>query len=179
MKKLGAALAIALLVPVSACGSSHSTGSSSDAKAADSISDAIVAESGKANTGSLTDLDRKDADCVGEKMVDRIGVDQLQKYGLLDANNTVQKDVEQVKMSPDDARAMTDTFFDCADVMGLLHKSMQAAGGDNPQMQACLKRALTEDAVRAMLTSTFSGDTEKAAKALQEPMMKCVTDAQG
>jgi hypothetical protein len=177
MKKLAAVLAIALCLSVSACGPSGS--SDDEAKAADSISDAIVAESASGNTGSLTDMDRKDADCVGEKMVDRIGLDQLREYGLLDKANKVQKDVDQVEMSTDDAEAMTDTFFDCTDVMGLLHKSMKAAGGDNPEMQACLEKALTEDSVRSMLTSTFTGDTDKAGKALQEPLMKCVTDAQG
>ena len=43
---------------------------------------------------------QKDADCIGNGLVDKVGTEQLQKYGLLTKDLKLNKDVTTVKMSP-------------------------------------------------------------------------------
>lgn len=159
------AVLVALAATLSACG-----GGGDDAKAADAISDSIVSDQ---NAGSdVMQVNREDADCIGDGLVDKIGTEQLQEYGLLTEDLKVDKQVTNVKFSTEDAKAATDTLFDCTDVMGMISKSMPTQGMDEATRK-CIEDVLTEDAVRGMFVNMFSGKQDEASQALVEPMMKC------
>ena len=171
-RKSTVAVLVALAATLSACGGA---GGGDDAKAAKAISDSIVSDQ---DAGSdVMQVGREDADCIGDGLVDKIGTDQLQEYGLLTEDLKVDKQVTNVKFSTEDAKAATDTLFDCTDVMGMISKTMPTQGMDEATRK-CFEDVLTEDAVRGMFVNMFSGKQDEASKALVEPMMKCAA-AQG
>jgi hypothetical protein len=174
-KILTAAVLTVLALAVSACGSND------DAQAAQSISDSIM-KSQKSSSGSTSQfftMKRKDADCIGKGLVDKIGTDQLQKYGLLTKSNKTKKDVSAVKMSAADAKKATSTLFGCTDVEGMMQNAMDKSGSVPKAMKACVTKTLNEKNLRGMFTSIFQGQEEAAQKKLVQPMMKCAMGAQG
>ena len=67
-------------------------------------------------------------------MVEKIGTDQLVKYGLLDKDLTAGlPQIGQVKLSPSDAKKATDIFFDCTDVENILARRSSQAGANVPK----------------------------------------------
>ena len=96
-KTLAAAGALLLTFGLSSCG-----GGGDDAAASQALSDSIMKsqKSGSNDAASsLLDLKQKEADCIGDGLVDKIGTDQLKEYKLITADNKANKDVTAVKMS--------------------------------------------------------------------------------
>ncbi|MGN6131659.1 MAG: hypothetical protein ACTHOK_15060 [Nocardioidaceae bacterium] len=165
-RPLAAALTVLALGSVAACGGND------DATAAKSISSSILADQKTGNTQVL-DVDRKGADCIGHGLVDKIGTDKLQKYGLLTKDLKMSKNVTAVHMSAADANAAADTFFACADVMKMMHKVMSTNTAVDPKIKACFDKALTKPTVHGMFVSMFRGKQDQATKDLSRTMMKC------
>lgn len=154
----------ALVVALSACGAGD------DAKAAKAISDEIMSQS-----DDTFDVDRKQADCLGEGFVDKIGVDQLTEYGLLTDDLKTDTDLGDVTMSKKDADAAADVFVDCVDVAKLMQGSMGLSELD-PAVAECVAGVMTEDVVHDAMAASFRGEDEGAAlEKLFEPLTKCVT----
>ena len=175
MRKVWTATVLtALALSLSACGSSG------DDEAAQNISDSIIkAQKTSSSSSEFFSVKRKDADCIGKGLVDKIGTDQLQQYGLLDKDNKVKGNVTALKMSAGDAKAATGVLFDCTDVETMIKKAMASSGTVPKAMKACVDKALTEDNLRSMFTQLFQGDSKAANKALVEPMTKCALGSQG
>ena len=156
---------LASVLVLSGCGASEED----EAKTA--ISDYLMKQQSE---DRMVTLKQDEADCISEGMVDGIGVDQLQEYGLLEEDNTVAEDVETPMMSKADAQVMVDSMFDCTDVMKTMKDELASSMGQQPpEVKACFEKALNEDAVRGMLVATFSGDQDKASKELVGPLMEC------
>lgn len=177
MKKTVLALTIAFMLALTGCGGGGGGASSEDSKAADNISDFLVEqEEGQ----GVVDVPREDADCIADGMVDEIGVDQLEEYGFLEGDGKVAGDLDGMKMSTEDAEAMTNTMFDCTDVMAMMKESMAAQmGGQDPALEKCIDEVFTEDRTKALLTGLFSGKEAEVGKELQAPMMECAQKAMG
>ena len=77
-RALAAVVLAALVLAVGGCGND-------DATASKAISDSIM----KSRPGSadLLTMKRKDADCIGDGLVEKVGTEKLQKYGLLTKDN--------------------------------------------------------------------------------------------
>jgi hypothetical protein len=165
-KPLATAVLVTLAMAMTGCGNND------DATAAKSISDSIVKDQ-QSGTSSVMQVKREAADCIGDGLVDKIGTDKLQKYGLLTKDLQMNKDVTSVHMSTHDADAAADTFFECTDVLGMMRKAMTAGQPIDPKIKACLNDTLTKDAVHSMFVSMFSGKQQEATKSLTEAMMKC------
>jgi hypothetical protein len=176
-KTLAAAGALLLTLGLSSCG-----GGGDDAAASQALSDSIMKsqKSGSNDAASsLLDLKQKEADCIGHGLVDKIGTDQLKEYKLITADNKANKDVTAVKMSKGDAKSATDVLFGCTDVPGMMNKAMTSSGQVPKAMQACVTKALNEDALRGMFTEVFAGNQEAAKQKLITPMMKCAQPSAG
>ena len=175
-KTLAAAGALGLALALSACGSG-----SDDTAASKAISASIMKsqKAGGDSASSLLSLKQAEADCIGKGLVDKIGTDQLQQYKLLTKDNKASKDVTAVKMSPGDAESATNVLFGCTDVPGMMDKAMTSSGQVPQAMQACVKKALNEKALRGMFTQVFAGNQEAAKQKLIQPMMKCAAPAGG
>jgi len=124
-------------------------------------------------------LKRKEADCIGDGLVDKIGTDQLREYKLLTKDNKAGQDVTTVKMSAGDAKATTDVLFGCTDVPGMMNKAMNSSGQVPAAMQDCVNKALNDEALRGMFTHVFQGNEEQAKQDLIQPMMKCANPNAG
>jgi Flp pilus assembly protein TadD len=173
-KTLAAGLLAAMALLLTGCGGND------DAQAAQSISDSIMKEQKSSGQSSqLFSMDKKDADCIGKGLVDKIGADQLQKYGVLTKDNKTKDQVTNVKMSAGDAKSATDVLFKCTDVQGMMQKALDQSGNVPAAMKACVNKVLTEDNLHTMFEKIFAGQQDEAQKALVQPMMKCATGSQG
>jgi hypothetical protein len=167
------ALAVVAVLAVLAGGCG---GDSSDQEASKAISDQIMAQQkSDAQTSQFFTMDRKDANCIGDGLVDKIGTDQLRQYGVLTKQNKANKDVTGVKMSTKDAKAATDVLFVCTDVESMMQKAMANSGQVPDTMKACMNKVLTEGNLRTMFQKVFEGSPEEAQQALITPLMKCTT----
>jgi hypothetical protein len=175
MKKTPAAALLAVMaLLLTGCGGNN------DAQAAKAISDSIMKEQKSSGQSSqFFSMDKKDADCIGKGLVDKIGTDQLQKYGVLTKDNKTKSDVTNVKMSAGDAKSATDVLFSCTDVEGMMQKALDASGNVPAAMKDCVHKVLNEDNLRSMFQKIFAGQQQEAQKALVQPMMKCAAGNQG
>jgi hypothetical protein len=166
---LAAATATLLALTLASCGSND------DAEASQAISASIMkSQSSSGDSASqLLSLKKKEADCIGSGLVDKIGTDQLKQYKLLTKDNKAGQDVTQVKMSKGDAESATDVLFGCTDVPAMMKKAMNSSGQVPAQMRACVDKTLNEQALRSMFTNVFQGNEEQARKDLITPMMRC------
>ena len=173
-KTLAAGLLAVMALLLTGCGGNN------DDQAATAISNSIMKEQKSSNQSSqFFSMDKKDADCIGKGLVDKIGTDQLQKYGVLTKDNKTKDDVTDVKMSDGDAKSATDVLFKCTDVEGMMQKAMDKSGNVPAAMKDCVNKVLTEDNLRAMFQKIFAGKQDEAQKALVQPMMKCAMGNQG
>ena len=185
-KTLTASVLGAVLLSASACGGSggtdatSSTRSTQDVQASKSISASIM-KSQKAATGSTQffAMSQKDADCIGNGLVDKIGVKQLQTYKLLDKNLKTRNSVTNAKMSAKDAESASGVLFGCTDVQGMMKQAISKSGNLPPAMKPCVDKTLTEAHLKSMFTQIFQGRQQAAQKELITPLMKCATTAAG
>ena len=190
-KTLIAAVFATLLMLLTACGggsdsqSSSSSSSSSaapsddDATAAKAIADSMMASQKSGDsTSQLLSLSRKDADCIGTGMVDKVGTDQLQKYGMLTKDLKAGTDVSGLKMTKADAEATAGTVFSCTDVEKMMNTAINKSGSIPKSAQACIAKALNEDALRPIFTLIFQGKSTAAQRQLTSPLLACSQKAQ-
>jgi hypothetical protein len=146
-------------------------GGNDDATAAKNIKASILKED--VAGASLSD---KQAGCLADNIVDKVGVDQLQHYGLLDKDLKVQDKLTDTKLKKDDADAMAASFTKCVDAEGLIEKQFsQAATGMSKKQQQCIKDVLTKGKVEQILSLTFQGKSGEIQNSLRDDLMGCVT----
>lgn len=173
-KTLTAAVLTVLALTLSACGSND------DAKAAKSLSESIMKQQKSAgSTPQLFSVKQKDADCIGNGMVKKIGTDQLKQYGILDKDLKAKKQVNGVKMSAGDATSATDVFFGCTDILSMVRSAIAKSGTVPARMRTCVDKSLTEATIRPYFVSTFQGKSSQAQRNLTAPMSKCALGSGG
>jgi hypothetical protein len=166
MKKLAVMIALSMLT-LTACGSN-----ADETKAKKSIAASMMkaADSGKSPIG------QKEADCFAGKVVDKLGVEKLKKYKILnDKLEAAGGTVSDTKMTESDATATADAFASCVDIAKVFQAFFPAVGG-NQAVLDCVKEALDQDALRAFLKAGFMQDEAATAKALQ-PAQECALKA--
>jgi hypothetical protein len=168
------ALVLSLGSLLSACGNSD------DDEAAQNISDFLVkAQKSPDLVSRFFAVKRKEADCIGKGLVDKIGTDQLQDYGLLDKDNKVKGSVTDLKMAEGDAKAATGVLFGCTDVVAMMKKATVASGMVPKNLRPCVNKTITKDNLRGLFVHVFEGDQDAARKDLVQPMTKCALGSQG
>ncbi len=171
------AVAAALCLALTACGGDGDGGggeSNADQEKAAANLKAYFLEEGKDAAGlEITD---EQAGCVSDGVVDKIGITQLQDYGLLTGDLEVAEDadLDEEEITAEDADSLAGTFVDCVDVKALIQKNM----GDLPQatqkQKDCISDALTDEALKEMLSQVFQGKENEATSKLQNEMLSCV-----
>lgn len=165
--RLAAGLSAALLT-LGACGSAD------EEAAAAAIADSILEGQDETGAAELFSLDRGEADCIGERFVEGIGVDQLQEYGFLTDELEPSRDLEEVVMSSEDAEAATDALFACTNVGEMMEQGLAFGDQLDEETQACISEALSEDVLRDMFTLMFSGKEAEMNELAAAPMMECL-----
>jgi hypothetical protein len=175
MKQILAALVAAVLaLTLSSCGNND------DAKASKAISDQVMAsQKSSSGTSQLLKLKQKDADCIGDGMVDKIGTDQLQEYKILTKELKPNKDVTGVTMSKGDAKSATDVLFDCTDVPAMMQKALNSGGQIPDNMKECVNKQINEDNLRPMFEKVFNGKQDEATQGLIKKMTACASGGAG
>jgi hypothetical protein len=156
------AAAIALLLALTACGGSD------DDRAADAVAKSLMEESGE-----TFEVTQEQADCVGDGFVERIGVDQLQEYGVI-TDDLEASDSVNVKMSQEDAEAAAAVLVECTDASQLFRDAVFSGEEVPEEAQACLDDALTDDLIEAFFAATFTQDQAAATEAMA-PLQECMT----
>jgi hypothetical protein len=170
------AVVATLCLALTACGGDGGggEGNADEEKASANLKAYFLEESDDA---AGLDITEEQAGCVSDGVVDEIGIDQLQEYGLLTDDLEVEKNAEldEKEITAGDADSLAGTFVDCVDVKGLITKQL----GDLPQatqkQKDCISDALTDDALEEMLSQVFQGNEGQATSKLQSKMMACVT----
>lgn len=154
---------LALTLSLAACGNDD------EAQAAENISASMVEESDEDFP-----VDQEQADCVGEGMVDRIGVEQLQEYGLLNDDLEVDGEVTDVTMEEADADSAADVLVSCVDAQAMLTDQFAADDSIGEEEQACINEVLDNEALTDLFSLMFQGREDEAANSLMGPLMECM-----
>ena len=161
MKRIATALACAvLLLAIAGCGNQD------EEKAAKNLSASL-------SKGGQFGDNKKDADCIGERMVETIGIEKLQKSGLLKKDLTVDENIGDLQMSKADAKRAATAITECTDTEALYEKLLTSSADLAPVVKKCVTDFVTEDAVEEVLAAEFAGDTTARTELLQKPMMEC------
>lgn len=176
MKKLLAVTTAALCLVLAGCGGDDGGGESDNAdekKAAANLKAYFLSES--QDTAGL-EINDEQAGCVSDGVVDKIGISQLQDYGLIDDDLEVVKDanLDEEDITAEDADSLAGTFVDCVDVKGLITKQMGNLPGATQKQKTCISEALSDEALTDMLSQVFQGNESEATKDLQSKMQACV-----
>ncbi len=165
LKRTAAILAcLALFFPLAGCGNND------DEKAAKALSDSLM-------KGNQFKVKKKEADCIGDKMVSKIGVDKLQEYKLLTKDLEIAK-LDNIKMSKKDSSSAADSITGCTDAEQMVEKLLTGSVTD-ATAKKCIADVVDDKIVHTLLAASFSGDSSEATKLLQGPMMECAKKAQG
>lgn len=172
-KTLAAAVLTVLALTLSACGGND------DATASKNISASLMKAQKSGGASQLFTLKKKDADCIGNGFVDKIGTDKLQKYKFLTKDNASAGKIDNLKMSATDATAASTVLFGCTDISTKIKGAITGSGNVPAAMKACIDKALTDKVVRGVITKTFEGRSSEIQKDLTAPLTRCATGSGG
>jgi len=158
IRALGAVVVLAL--SLTACGQDEEAASKA-------ISDSIM----KSNDQTF-EVTQGEADCVGDGMVEEIGVDKLTEYGIITEDLKANDGIDNVEMSEGDAGSAADVMGDCANIKELFTSAM----GDLPQeAQQCVDENLSDEVLHDFLVSIFMNDQEGGQQDLMGALQECIT----
>lgn len=155
---------LALTLTLTACGNDD------EARAAEAIAASMM----DAEDGDALTVDQAEADCVGEGLVDRIGVDKLKDYGLINDDMTLNESVTDMTMDEADATSAADVIVGCVDAQALFAEQFAADDTITPEQQECISEALDDETIKGMFSLIFQGKAEQATQELMAPMMSCM-----
>ena len=177
MRTILAAVLAAVAFSATGCGGNDTE---ADAEASKAITDSIVKEQKTGGSpASLLSIGRREADCIGDGLVAKIGREKLRAYGVLTKENTARGQVTDVAMSAADAKVATDVLFGCADVEAMVEKAMAASGAVAPSMKSCIDKAVNQENLRSMFTRIFEGKPSAARQDLLAPITRCAVGSAG
>ncbi|MDX6323896.1 MAG: hypothetical protein QOK15_250 [Nocardioidaceae bacterium] len=168
MRKFWAVLCTVLLLSAAACGSSD------DDKAKANIKASVLKDNASVAGGSkLTD---KQASCFADGLVDKVGVDKLKKYKLIDSKLQIIKNANPTNMSADDADATAGVITSCVDMTKLITDQINSSAQTKltAAQTKCIQGAINEDAIKKGLSSSFQGKSDNPMADMQGALMKCV-----
>jgi len=168
MKKMTALLCAVLLLGLSACGNSE------DDKAKENIKASVLKSNSSVAGGSK--LTEKQAECFADGLVDKVGVDKLKKYKLIDSNLKINDDANPTNMSADDADATAGVITDCVDMKKLITDQINGQSGTKltDAQTKCISDAIDEDKIKDGLSASFQGKSDNPMSDMQGALMKCV-----
>ena len=155
---------LALTLTLAACGNDD------EAQAAEAISSSMMESSDEEFP-----VEQDQADCVGEGMVDRVGVDKLQEYGLLTEDLEMDGTVTDVQMEEGDADNAADVLVGCIDAQSILTDQFANDDTIGEEEQECINEVLDDEALTNLFSMMFQGREDEAMNDLIEPLMSCMT----
>jgi hypothetical protein len=158
IRTIGAVVVLAL--SFAACGND-------EAAASEAISKSIM----DSNDESFK-VTKDEADCVGDGLVDQIGVDKLTEYGIITEDLESSGGINNVEMSQGDAESAADVMADCADIKQIFTSAM----GELPEeAKACVDENLNDDVIHEFLVAIFMNDQEGGQQGVMTALQECMT----
>jgi hypothetical protein len=171
MTRAALAGALTTLLLLTACGADE------EEQAKAEISEGLMQQP---EAKEMLQLGTEEADCVADGMVEGIGVDQLEKYGILGEDGSFDTESSLDAMSKKDATTLVDSVFDCTDAMAAIKDEVASSvGQQSAEVTECIDEALNEERVRSLLVGVFSGNEEQATAELTGPLMQCALKGGG
>lgn len=173
MKKISALLcAVAMVLSVAACG-----GNSESDKAKANIKASVLKNNASVAGGSkLTD---KQAECFANGLVDKVGVDKLKKYKLINDKLEIIQNANPTNMTSGDADATAGVITKCVDMKKLITDQINNSAQTKltAAQSKCIDDAIDEDTIRKGLSASFQGKSTNPLAGMQAGLLKCVTGA--
>ena len=117
------------------------------------------------------EVSQEQADCIGDGMVEKIGVEKLTDYGIITEDLEAEDGIENVEMSEGDASSAADVMSGCADIRELFTSAM----GDLPEAaQQCVDENLSDDVLHDFLVAVFMNDQEAGNQQLMGALQECL-----
>ena len=117
------------------------------------------------------EVSQEQADCIGDGMVEKIGVEKLTDYGIITEDLEAEDGIENVEMSEGDASSAADVMSGCADIKELFTSAM----GDLPEAaQQCVDENLSDDVLHDFLVAVFMNDQEAGNQQLMGALEECL-----
>ena len=134
-----------------------------------------------AGTGAAEGASRAEGECFADALLGRLSPVELRDAGVLDRDLQVIDDVPP--LDPETAAAWVDAQLTCTDFYAESARAQKAAtkgAVDAQAYAACLRKALTEEQLRAALAQALGGDLAGPAVArLGAAQAGCVAPARG
>ena len=161
LRTIGALSTVALLAgSLSACGQDEEAASKA-------ISDSIME-----SNDETFEVTREEADCVGDGMVEEIGVEKLTEYKVITEDLEANDGLDEVEMSQEDAGSAAEVMTGCADIKALFTSAMQ----DLPEeAQQCVEENLSDEVLHDFLTAVFMNDQAAGNEQMTEALGECVS----
>lgn len=164
------AVALTATVPfaLAACGNADATHAKASIKA-------NILTSMKSADGS-TQLTDAQAGCFSGKVVDKVGLKQLQADKVIDSkNNVVPNALDNTKLSQADATKFADAIITCTDngapFVAAIKKALDQ--GQSAATATCMGSKLTTDVMMKFMVAGFSGDGS-ATTVLENAVAPCM-----
>jgi hypothetical protein len=123
---------------------------------------------------------RRQATCLGEGAVARLGLDRLQHYRVVTARLEPGRRLEEVRMTRPDAAALADVFLRCVDAERLFEEQLiGSVRAIDPQARRCIRQAVDADAARTVLRLTFQGRADRRSDEIRERLTACAAGRGG
>lgn len=157
-----------LLLALTGCGASE------DDTAKKNIKESVLKESSSVAGGAK--LTEKQAECFADGMVDDVGVEDMQKYKLLDKDLKIIKDATPTDMPQGDADATADVIVSCVDMRALITAQINDSAKTDltAEQSDCVDAAIDEDVIRDALSASFQGKQSEGMNDMQGELFKCV-----
>lgn len=135
----------------------------------------LDAQRGGGGTGALLKTGRGDSDCIGDGMVDEIGVDRLKASGMLTEGLEIKDNLSVLKMTEDEAEDTTDVLAECTDIAAMMKDVIDNDDGEPlpKKVRACIDKELTEANLRPVFVAVFQGKDAAAQNAFGNPLAAC------
>ncbi len=117
------------------------------------------------------EVTKEEADCVGDGLVEKIGVDKLTEYDILTEDLESSGGINDVEMSRADAESAADVMADCADIKQVFTNAM----GELPEeAQACVDENLDDEVIHEFLVAIFMNDQEAGQQGVMTALQECI-----
>lgn len=145
---------VALAVLAAACGDGDDGGSSDRSSGEQAVSDAIAAAI-LADAEPGDPYGEKEARCMGDSLVDELGLDRLLALGI--SADSVDSPEEFLRGAPNaDVEAFIDITLDCVDFRDVFVEGM---GADvSTESAECIADGISDDMLRSMAMMGISGE---------------------
>jgi len=155
------ALGVVVVLALSLAG----CGRDEEASARTAIADSLM------TSGADFALTAEQAECVADGLVGRIGVEQLQRDGVLTDDLESEDGLGRVEMSSEHADRAADVMQRCADLQQIFTSAMPELPEES---RRCVDEELTDEVLHAYVASVLEGRREQGERDLAAALRDCV-----